>query len=38
MGSKEMRISMNYQIGKLCIVHYPLILGALPQTPHTFLS
>ncbi len=40
MGSKEIRISMNFKSGNyaLCIIHYPLILGALPQTPHTFLS
>jgi hypothetical protein len=30
--------SINHRIGKLYIVHYLLILGALPQTPLTFLS
>ena len=30
--------SIDHRIGKLSIVHYQLILGALPQTPLTFLS
>ena len=29
--------SINHQINQLYIVHYPLTLGALPQTPHAFL-
>jgi hypothetical protein len=44
MGIKnyELRITENHQIIEsgnyaLCIINYPLTLGALPQTPHTFL-
>jgi len=34
MGSKEIRISMNYQIGKLCIVHYPLSIDSWGFAPN----
>ncbi|OPZ14979.1 MAG: hypothetical protein BWZ06_00579 [Bacteroidetes bacterium ADurb.BinA261] len=48
MGSREIRISMNYQIGKLYIIHYTLSILHLrtfnkisnhqPQTKLWFLT
>ncbi|OPZ15353.1 MAG: hypothetical protein BWZ06_00294 [Bacteroidetes bacterium ADurb.BinA261] len=34
MGSREIRISMNYQIGKLCIVHYQLSIDSWGFAPN----
>jgi hypothetical protein len=42
-GSAGVMIFLHFQLlhfflnSQLFIIHYPLILGALPQTPHSFL-
>jgi hypothetical protein len=33
MGSREIGISMNFQIGKLCIVHCALSIDSLGRCP-----